>query len=90
MRYFLKLLAMAKDLRKLCLCIDFTNYSDAFDDKTTRAKLLRMLVDELTSTSMREINWADAPLMLGPGSDDVFEYVPPWPGSVWIFEKRES
>jgi len=82
---FWKLLGVAKRLRKLQLSID----GIVVPSKEKRSSL-RFLIGGLMITQFRELEWVDQPHMFGPTRLGMCEYDPPWPGTVWILERREG
>jgi hypothetical protein len=82
LRCFRKLLAMAKGLRKLHLSIDGLEVHSQENKRPT----LRLLVGDAVMAHFREVEWENQPDLLGPTRAGLFEYDPPWPGTVWILE----
>jgi hypothetical protein len=83
LRCFRKLLAMAKGLGKLHLSID----GPEVQSQERKRPVLRLLVGDAMMAHFREVVWDNQPDLLGPTKAGMFEYDPPWPGTVWILEK---
>ncbi|KAE9375176.1 hypothetical protein N431DRAFT_369389 [Stipitochalara longipes BDJ] len=81
---FRKLLGMAKGLRRLHLSVDGPEVHSHREKMPT----LRLLVEDSTMAQLREAKWVEQPDLLGPSRIEMFEYDPPWPGTVWILERR--
>lgn len=81
LRAFRELLANAKGLRELHLCID----GKASMLREEKRDTLKLLVEDHILAQMREVEWVGRPRMLGNPYVG-FDYESPWPGTVWIFE----
>ena len=83
LKCFQRLLGKAQRIQELRLSIDGRN---AIEER--RRLSLRLLLGDLIIAQFREMEWAEQPVRFGPTRLDFCEYKPPWPGLVWILERR--